>query len=137
MSTFIRRYSKYLNEKATSYRTMAFDFCKVKRGYVLVLVPGVKNTNIHHNLLIILLGSRAEIILVEQPCYIETKTYRVYSKNDHLWSFFYIIYTFLESIFKPCYIQNRVMTNSVIKRLMCIVEFQKSNYHDLHRIVRN
>ncbi|KAJ8315445.1 hypothetical protein KUTeg_007595 [Tegillarca granosa] len=32
MSTFIRRYSKYLNEKATSYRNMAFDFCKVKRG---------------------------------------------------------------------------------------------------------
>lgn len=32
MSTFIRRYSKYLNEKATSYRIMAFDFCKVKRG---------------------------------------------------------------------------------------------------------
>lgn len=34
MSTFIRRYSKYLNEKAVSYRQMAFDFCKVKRGYV-------------------------------------------------------------------------------------------------------
>lgn len=32
MSTFIRRYSKYLNEKAFSYRQMAFDFCKVKRG---------------------------------------------------------------------------------------------------------
>ncbi|XP_014679142.1 PREDICTED: phosphatidylinositol-binding clathrin assembly protein LAP-like, partial [Priapulus caudatus] len=32
MSTYIRRYSKYLNEKAYSYRTMAFDFCKVKRG---------------------------------------------------------------------------------------------------------
>ncbi|XP_025096811.1 phosphatidylinositol-binding clathrin assembly protein LAP-like isoform X19 [Pomacea canaliculata] len=32
MSTFIRRYAKYLNEKAVSYRQMAFDFCKVKRG---------------------------------------------------------------------------------------------------------
>ncbi|XP_055847491.1 phosphatidylinositol-binding clathrin assembly protein LAP isoform X15 [Episyrphus balteatus] len=32
MSPFIRRYSKYLNEKALSYRTVAFDFCKVKRG---------------------------------------------------------------------------------------------------------
>ncbi|BFZ24815.1 hypothetical protein BsWGS_27853 [Bradybaena similaris] len=32
MSTFIRRYAKYLNEKAVSYRVMAFDFCKVKRG---------------------------------------------------------------------------------------------------------
>ncbi|XP_060067738.1 phosphatidylinositol-binding clathrin assembly protein LAP-like isoform X5 [Ylistrum balloti] len=32
MSTFIRRYSKYLNEKAYSYRQMAFDFCKVRRG---------------------------------------------------------------------------------------------------------
>jgi len=33
MSPFIRRYSKYLNEKALSYRTVAFDFCKVKRRY--------------------------------------------------------------------------------------------------------
>ncbi|XP_022127240.2 phosphatidylinositol-binding clathrin assembly protein LAP isoform X1 [Pieris rapae] len=32
MSPFIRRYARYLNEKALSYRTVAFDFCKVKRG---------------------------------------------------------------------------------------------------------
>nr|XP_032828469.1 clathrin coat assembly protein AP180-like isoform X2 [Petromyzon marinus] len=32
MSTFVRRYSKYLNEKAYSYRQMAFDFTRVKRG---------------------------------------------------------------------------------------------------------
>ncbi|XP_035288598.1 phosphatidylinositol binding clathrin assembly protein a isoform X15 [Anguilla rostrata] len=32
MSTFIRRYSRYLNEKAMSYRQVAFDFTKVKRG---------------------------------------------------------------------------------------------------------
>ena len=32
MSTYIRRYAKYLNEKAMSYRAVAFDFCKVKRG---------------------------------------------------------------------------------------------------------
>ncbi|XP_055318583.1 phosphatidylinositol-binding clathrin assembly protein LAP isoform X8 [Sitodiplosis mosellana] len=32
MSPFIRRYAKYLNDKALSYRTVAFDFCKVKRG---------------------------------------------------------------------------------------------------------
>lgn len=32
MSPFIRRYAKYLNEKALSYRSVAFDFCKVKRG---------------------------------------------------------------------------------------------------------
>lgn len=37
MSPFIRRYAKYLNEKALSYRTVAFDFCKVKRGLVLFL----------------------------------------------------------------------------------------------------
>jgi hypothetical protein len=36
MSTFIRRYAKYLNEKALSYRTVAFDFTKIKRGYVLL-----------------------------------------------------------------------------------------------------
>lgn len=32
MSPFIRRYARYLNEKALSYRTVAFDFCKVRRG---------------------------------------------------------------------------------------------------------
>ncbi|XP_047715601.1 clathrin coat assembly protein AP180 isoform X4 [Prionailurus viverrinus] len=32
MSTFIRRYSRYLNEKAFSYRQMAFDFARVKKG---------------------------------------------------------------------------------------------------------
>lgn len=34
MSPYIRRYAKYLNEKALAYRTVAFDFCKVKRGWV-------------------------------------------------------------------------------------------------------
>lgn len=33
MSTFIRRYSRYLNEKAFAYRQMAFDFGRVKKGY--------------------------------------------------------------------------------------------------------
>jgi len=32
MSPFIRRYAKYLSEKSASYRSVAFDFCKVKRG---------------------------------------------------------------------------------------------------------
>ena len=32
MSTYIRKYAKYINEKAIAYRLMAFDFCKVKRG---------------------------------------------------------------------------------------------------------
>jgi len=32
MSPFIRRYSKYLNEKCVAYRQMAMDFCKIKRG---------------------------------------------------------------------------------------------------------
>jgi hypothetical protein len=41
MSTFIRRYSRYINEKAISYRMSAFDFCKIKRGNegVLRLMP--------------------------------------------------------------------------------------------------
>uniref|UniRef100_A0A2K5ZNQ5 Synaptosome associated protein 91 n=1 Tax=Mandrillus leucophaeus TaxID=9568 RepID=A0A2K5ZNQ5_MANLE len=47
MSTFIRRYSRYLNEKAFSYRQMAFDFARVKKGYVFVhpneLTNGVIN----------------------------------------------------------------------------------------------
>ena len=44
-------------------------------------------------------------MLVKQPYYIKTKMY--------------IIYTFLGSIVEPCYIQNSVITNRVIKRLMC------------------
>ncbi|KAF5402992.1 Phosphatidylinositol-binding clathrin assembly protein LAP [Paragonimus heterotremus] len=32
MSLFIRMYSRYISEKIASYRAMAFDFCKVKRG---------------------------------------------------------------------------------------------------------
>ncbi|XP_016531703.1 phosphatidylinositol-binding clathrin assembly protein isoform X2 [Poecilia formosa] len=39
MSTFIRRYSRYLNEKAMSYRLVAVDFTKMKRG-----VDGVMRT---------------------------------------------------------------------------------------------
>ena len=34
MSPFVRRYAKYLSEKSVSYRTVAFDFCKVRRGWV-------------------------------------------------------------------------------------------------------
>ena len=37
--------------------------------------------------------------------------------DDMIWSFFNIIYTFLGSIFEPCYIQNCVITNCVIQRL--------------------
>lgn len=32
MSTFVRRYAKYLNQKGISYRTVAYDFTRVKRG---------------------------------------------------------------------------------------------------------
>uniref|UniRef100_A0A1A7WZK4 Clathrin coat assembly protein AP180 n=1 Tax=Iconisemion striatum TaxID=60296 RepID=A0A1A7WZK4_9TELE len=32
MSTFIRRYARYENEKAFAYRQMAFDFTRVKKG---------------------------------------------------------------------------------------------------------
>uniref|UniRef100_A0A674P2G2 Phosphatidylinositol-binding clathrin assembly protein n=1 Tax=Takifugu rubripes TaxID=31033 RepID=A0A674P2G2_TAKRU len=39
MSTFIRRYSYYLNEKAVSYRLVAVDFTKMKRG-----IDGVMRT---------------------------------------------------------------------------------------------
>lgn len=39
MSTFIRRYSRYLNEKSFAYRQMSFDFIRVKKGYGLA--PGL------------------------------------------------------------------------------------------------
>ncbi|XP_031178623.1 clathrin coat assembly protein AP180 isoform X3 [Sander lucioperca] len=32
MSTFIRRYSRYLNEKSFAYRQMSFDFVRAKKG---------------------------------------------------------------------------------------------------------
>lgn len=32
MSPFIRRYSRYLNEKSLAYRLMACDISKAKRG---------------------------------------------------------------------------------------------------------
>ncbi|KAL9969272.1 hypothetical protein ACROYT_G021468 [Oculina patagonica] len=32
MSTFVRRYGKYLNVKASSYTEMGYDFCRLKRG---------------------------------------------------------------------------------------------------------
>jgi len=32
MSPFVRRYAGYLNEKANAYRSVAFDFAKLKRG---------------------------------------------------------------------------------------------------------
>src|SRR6218665_1063946 len=39
MSPFVRRYARYLNEKAFAYRQMAFDFCKVKKGLVFKISP--------------------------------------------------------------------------------------------------
>ena len=46
-------------------------------------------TKIYHNLFITLfLGSKAEIMLVKQPFYIQTKLYIDYIEKNHLWSFF-------------------------------------------------
>lgn len=32
MSTFVRRYSKYVNDKCISYRNLAVDLCKIGKG---------------------------------------------------------------------------------------------------------
>ncbi|KAG9510994.1 Phosphatidylinositol-binding clathrin assembly protein LAP [Fragariocoptes setiger] len=32
MSTFVRKYSKYINQKVLSYRLLAIDLCKIKQG---------------------------------------------------------------------------------------------------------
>lgn len=45
MSTFIRRYGRYLNEKAFAYRQMAFDFTRVKKGYGKHGVHAVVHSN--------------------------------------------------------------------------------------------
>lgn len=44
MSPFVRRYAKYLSEKSVSYRTVAFDFCKVRRGWGKIRRQGVSQT---------------------------------------------------------------------------------------------
>ena len=78
---------------------------------------------LHHNLFRTLsLGFKVETLLVKQLCYIQTKMYRLYRKWPLMAIFLYtLIYTFLGSIFKPCYIQNCVLMNSVIKRFTCII----------------
>ncbi|KAF7699905.1 hypothetical protein HF521_002863 [Silurus meridionalis] len=63
MSTFIRRYSRYLNEKAVSYRQVAFDFTKVKRG-----VDGVMRTMNTEKLLKTILSSKTRWM----PCWTST-----------------------------------------------------------------
>ena len=40
---------------------------------------------------------------------------------------FYIISTFLGFMFEPCYVENRVITNCVIKRLICIFKNNHPN----------
>ena len=45
MSPFIRRYAKYLSEKSAAYRGTAMDFCKVKRGSV-IMKKDCKVTNV-------------------------------------------------------------------------------------------
>lgn len=32
MTSYIRRYATYLNEKRDAYKLMGYDFCKIKRG---------------------------------------------------------------------------------------------------------
>ena len=74
---------------------------------------GQSGKKVHYNIFItLLLGSKAETMFFKQLCYIQTKMYRLYRKMT--------IYTFLGSIFKSCYIQNLVITKSVIKRFVCI-----------------
>ena len=36
MTSYIRRYATYLNEKRDAYKLMGYDFCKIKRGFVLL-----------------------------------------------------------------------------------------------------
>ena len=57
---------------------------------------------------------------VIQLCYIQTKCIDYIEKWPFMVIFLYNLYIFL-SIFEPCCIQNRVITNCVIKRLMCIL----------------
>ena len=57
------------------------------------------------------------------------KNVQIILKNDHLWSFFNIIYTFLGSIFELCCIPNSVIMNHVIQRLKYIQVQDKSSDH--------
>ena len=35
MTTHLRRYAAYLYEKRDAYKLMGYDFCKIKRGFVI------------------------------------------------------------------------------------------------------
>ena len=61
-------------------------------------------------------GSKAETVLVKQLCYIKKK--KCIDLTFQKWSFIYIIYIFFASIFKPCFIQNSVVTNCVVNSSM-------------------
>lgn len=43
MSSYVRCYAKYLREKLSTYKMMDYDFCKVKRGLVWLLVELTAN----------------------------------------------------------------------------------------------
>ena len=80
------------------FASKSFKYCS------FVSINQIELMMIHHNLVITrLLGSETYTVLVKQPCYIQAKMYRLYRKmrkNEHAWSFFYIIYAFLGVISK-------------------------------------
>lgn len=42
MSTFVRKYSQYLNYMCSAYKTLAMDICRIPKGYVLDTPPHLK-----------------------------------------------------------------------------------------------
>jgi len=57
MSPYVRRYAKYLNAKSSSYRQMAYDFCKIKKGSVFNSVSFILYPSFYCNLLALLLDN--------------------------------------------------------------------------------
>lgn len=45
MSSYVRRYANYLNEKRDAYKLTGYDFCKIKRGFVLSWRTLVENVH--------------------------------------------------------------------------------------------
>ena len=96
--------------------TTCFFLCKNKKSKYFwsrkkchLLICIIIICRVHHNLFITpLLGSIAWTVLVKQPCYIQTKMYRLYWKMTIYGHFFNIIYTFLGSIFELYYIQTKM-----------------------------
>ena len=94
----------------------------------------LNDSELHHNLFItLLLGYKAETVLVKQPFYIQTKTYRIYRKMTVYGHFSIKPIHFWDSSLN-CVISK---TNSVIKRFVfnCLCKWNSILYINQQQVL--